>query len=122
TSPDCYAQISKVSRLAPGEALDAQSHSAVRDLLMRPVAMNRACSDLFDAVTAAGLLKPAEIRERMLYALEANATGDIRQAAELLGSALNEKGLQQALNRPKSALKAQQPRDLTLIAIVRLAR
>ncbi len=122
TSPDCYAQISRVARLAPGEALDAASHAAVRDLLMRPVAMNQACADLFDAVTAAGLLKPAEIRERMLYALEANAAQDIRRAAELLGSALNEKGLQQALRRPKTALRSPQPRDLTLIAIVRLAR
>src|SRR5690606_20908592 len=102
--------------------MDAKTHAAVRELLMRPVALNRGCADLFDAVTAAGLLKPAEIRERMLYALEANATQDIRQAAELLGSALNEKGLQQALRRPKTALKSPQSRDLTLIAIVRLAR
>ena len=48
--------------------------------------------------------------------------GYLGQAAELLGSALNEKGLQQALHRPKTALKSPQPPDLTLIAIVRLAR
>mgnify|MGYP006206120499 CR=1 FL=1 len=48
TSPECYAQISKISRLAPGEALDAQTRTAVRDLLMRPVALNRACADLFE--------------------------------------------------------------------------
>src|SRR5690606_2711030 len=78
SAPDCYAQVSRISRLAPGEPMDAKTQAAVRELLMRPVALNRGCADLFDAVTAAGLLKPAEIRERMLYALEANATQDIR--------------------------------------------
>ena len=122
SSPDCYAQLSKLSRLAPGQRLDAKSRKAAHALLMRPVAMNRACADLFDGLAAAGQLKPEEIRERLMFALEANATSDIRQAAALLGSALNERGLEQALGRPATALKSTQPLDLLLIALTRLAR
>ncbi len=57
-----------------------------------------------------------------MFALEANAANDIRFTASLLGSALNEKGLEQALRRPATALKSPQSNDLMLIAIVRLAR
>jgi soluble lytic murein transglycosylase len=121
-SPDCYAQLSRLSRLAPGQPLSATARKAVNDLLMRPEILTRACADLFESLAAAGMLKPQEIRSRFLFALEANATSDIRFAASLLGAALNEKGLEQALRRPAVALKTPQSRDLLLIAIIRLAR
>ena len=122
TSPDCYAQLSKLSRLAPGQPLSAKARKEVHDLLMRPVALTRACADLFESLAAAGVLKPQEIRSRFFFALEANAASDIRFAASLLGSALNEKGLEQALRRPAVTLKSPESADLLLIAIIRLAR
>jgi len=122
TSPDCYAQLSRLAQLAPGKPLAVKVRQEIHALLMRPVALNRACADLFEALAAAGVLKAPEIRERFLLALEANATSDIRFTASLLGSALNEKGIDQALRRPATALKSPLSNDLKLIAIVRLAR
>ena len=122
SSPDCYAQLSALARLAPGKPLPTKARKEIDALLMRPVALNRACADLFEALAAAGALKPADIRQRFLFALEANATNDIRFTASLLGSALNEKGIEQALRRPAAALKSPLSGDLKLIAIVRLAR
>jgi soluble lytic murein transglycosylase len=122
SAPDCYAQLSHVAQLAPGQQLGVKAKKDIHALLMRPVALNRACADLFEALSAAGLLKPREIRERFMFALEANATGDIRFTAALLGSALNEKTLERALSRPATALKSPLPRDLLLIALTRLAR
>ncbi|MEO6270569.1 MAG: transglycosylase SLT domain-containing protein [Lautropia sp.] len=122
SSPECYAHLSTLARLPPGKDLDRKTRNEVHALLMRPVSLNRACTDLFDGMTAAGQFPPQEIRRRLMFALEANATGDIRQSAALLGSALNEKGLDQALNRPAAALKSDQSHDLLLIALTRLAR
>jgi len=122
TSPECYAQLARLAQLAPGKPLAAKVRQEIHALLMRPVALNRACADLFEALAAAGALKAPEIRERFLLALEANATSDIRFSASLLGSALNEKGIDQALRRPAAALKSPLSDDLKLIAIVRLAR
>jgi len=122
SSPDCYAQLSHLSRLAPGQRLAAKARKDMLALLMRPVALNRACADLFSSAAAAGVLTQAEIRERLLFALEANAPADIRFTAALLGSALNQKGLEQALRRPELALKSPQQPELLLIALTRLAR
>jgi soluble lytic murein transglycosylase len=122
SSPDCYAQLSVLSRLAPGQPLSPKAAMDARALLLRPVALNRACADLFEALAAAGMLQAEDIRERFLRALEGNATADIRFTAALLGSALNQKGVEQALGRPAIALKSPQPPDLLLIAITRLAR
>ena len=122
SSPDCYAQISGLSRLARGQPPSAKALEAIDALLMRPVALNRACAELFEALAATGTLKATEIRKRFLFALEANATNDIRFTASLLGSALNQKGIDQALRRPAAALKSPLSNDLLLIAVVRLAR
>ncbi len=121
-TPDCYAQLSLLSRLEPGRPLPARAAREARALVMRPVALNRACSDLFDALVSGGHLRPEEVRQRLMRALEANAPADVRLTAALLGFAPGGKDVEQALTRPAAALKTGLPKDLRMIALVRLAR
>ncbi len=115
TAPDCYAQM---SRLATGRP----DLPAALALVMRPVGLNKACSSLFRALADAGAVDRRTIRQRLLLALEANASDDILDAAALSGLATQQQKVQDALRKPDAALKAGPGGDLRLIAMVRLAR
>ena len=115
TAPDCYAQL---SRLTAGKA----DRSAALDLVMRPVALSRACRALFTGLADAGLLDKAHYRQRLFLALEANVPADVRDAAALAGLALQAPAIDTALRKPAQTLKGNASADLTLIALVRLIR
>ncbi|MGE3924035.1 MAG: transglycosylase SLT domain-containing protein [Lautropia sp.] len=122
SAPDCYAQMSALAKLPIGRKLAPKAAQQARALVQRPVVLNRACSDLVDALAAANQLQPAELRQRLLLALEANAPADIRQAYRQIAAGSNERELEFALAKPAAALKTALPRELQLVALVRLAR
>ncbi len=113
--PDCYAQL---SRLAAGRP----DRSAAFALVMRPVESTRPCRTLFRAMADAGLVDERTARHRLMLALEANSTPDIRFAASLVGLALQAEAVEAALRRPAQAIKRESNGDVLTIALVRLAR
>ena len=116
TAPECYAQL---SRLAAGR-LDRDAALA---LVMRPVSLSRPCRSLYRGMADAGALGPVHYRQRFFLALEANAPGDIRDAAALAGLALQGDAVDQALRRPAQMLrKPPASADVLLIALIRLIR
>ena len=115
SAPDCYAQTSKIAQ-------GRTDLPAALALVMRPVNLNKACSGLFRALASAGAIDRKTIRQRLLLALEANASDDILEAAALAGLATSESKVIAALRKPETALKAGPTGDLRLITLVRLAR
>lgn len=114
----CHAQ---ASRMARGEDIT----QAARELLFQPRELGEACGQLFDALLQAGRFGPAELRQRLKLAIEANAVTGLRRLSAWLPGPPDAKLLAQAIDRPQQALAnpaLRTSREAALIAVSRLAR
>ncbi len=109
----CYAWLGQARRgqTPPPEA---------RTKLFSVRSFGEACGALLEAQARSGALSPADLRARLLVALEANSSDAVRRTAELL--ALDPAAVALALSSPAKSLTVATGRDLTLIAFSRLAR
>lgn len=113
--PKCHALRARLSR---GEAVMAEA----RDLLMQPRDLVEACNGLLEGVAASGQANPADLWQRLEYALESGSAGAVRRAALLAAPSIEARQLEQVLARPASALDAPASRELTIIGLALLAR
>ncbi len=108
----CYASLGRVERGQPAPEARAAIF-AVRNL-------GSGCTALLDALLRTGAFDRGDLVTRLLVALETNSVATIR----LLGSrlALDSRRLGLALDQPARALSGKRSREITLIALSRLAR
>jgi len=109
----CYALLGRIER---GE--DAAFEARSRLFTVRK--HGDGCSALLDRLAGSGALTRADLRERLLVALETNSADIVRQVGALLG--LDGADVEFALSRPARVLATPPSREISLIALSRLAR
>ncbi|HEY0879301.1 MAG TPA: transglycosylase SLT domain-containing protein [Zeimonas sp.] len=108
----CYASLGKVVRGMPAP----QARSAVFSLR----SFGPGCTALLDAQLRTHAFGHDDLVERLLVALETNSSDVVRLIGERLG--LDSRRVDVALSNPTKALAGKRTREVTLIALSRLAR